>query len=314
MERPQEIDDWDTERIKEMTERGEGTKIEFKGFLRHENRPNKNESKGEWRHMLETEFVAFANAGGGVIIFGVSDSGKPIGVPEPEQGFNGFFNNLLASTDPLLSFHIYPVEWYEDDGTEQYAVVVRVEEVENKPVCTSRASYYTRVNESAQPMNRHQVQTTFMRSERAFNARRDLEIRLERFVQLHWRKYENGDQDAHNIEPPNFSEVQLDELRDTLHRFQRYVDSNTKTDLILSQISATITDLLGLRERYQAYINGNQIAFEYGRREPADSQNDYRTINKQVREDLHDLLDRLKNEINELKSPEESGPLYMYDS
>lgn len=179
MQRPHEIDDWDIETLKNVIQRGESNWLEFKRCLRHQEAENTDTSKSEWRHKLETEFTAFANAEGGTIIFGVTDDGSPNGIFRPGEDFNGYFNNLLSDVNPPPVIRIRTIRLSNNSNSDRFAVIVHVSKADNKPVQTSRAAYYIRINESAQPMNREMVQTMYLRSEEQFNAKRDLEIQLE---------------------------------------------------------------------------------------------------------------------------------------
>ncbi|RDZ34481.1 hypothetical protein C5B89_18970, partial [Haloferax sp. Atlit-47N] len=142
------IESWKIDTVKTLSQRGEGNRLEFKGILKHEATDDSTTSQSEWRHKLETEFTSFANAEGGTILFGITDSGNITGVPVPEERFNGFLNNLLSDVNPQLDLHTTEIPLPTDDEPPRVVLVVKVNEADTKPVQTSRASYYIRINES----------------------------------------------------------------------------------------------------------------------------------------------------------------------
>ncbi|MGB9958889.1 helix-turn-helix domain-containing protein (plasmid) [Haloferax prahovense] len=292
------IESWKIDTIKTLAQRGEGNRLEFKGILKHEATDDSTTSQSEWRHKLETEFTAFANAEGGTILFGITDSGKITGVPVPEERFNGFLNNLLSDVNPQLDLHTTEIPLPTDDEPPRVVLVVKVNEADTKPVQTSRASYYIRINESAQPMTRGMVQSTFLADEEQFSARRDLELRLEQYAAVYKDRF--TDVDAASKSPPNFGEIQADALRDSITRFLRYGAYEPEAELMLKETLRVLDELDSLDERFHLYVRGDMIAFEYGRGEIADSSSDYKEINRRARDDLHQIADTLYHQIEPL--------------
>ncbi|WP_367996103.1 helix-turn-helix domain-containing protein [Haloferax volcanii] len=292
------IESWKIDTVKTLSQRGEGNRLEFKGILKHEATDDSTTSQSEWRHKLETEFTAFANAEGGTILFGITDSGNITGVPVPEERFNGFLNNLLSDVNPQLDLHTTEIPLPTDDEPPRVVLVVKVNEADTKPVQTSRASYYIRINESAQPMTRGMVQSTFLADEEQFSARRDLELRLEQYAAVYKDRF--TDVDAASNSPPNFGEIQADALRDSITRFLRYGAYEPEAELMLKETLRVLDELDSLDERFHLYVRGDMIAFEYGRGEIADSSSDYKKINRRARDDLHQIADTLYHQIEPL--------------
>lgn len=297
MQGPREIESWRIDTINDLAQQGEGNRLEFKRILKHEDANDPDTSQSEWRHKLETEFTAFANAEGGTILFGVTDGGKVRGVPEPEERFNGFLNNLLSDINPQPDIRTKEIPLTDDEPT-RVVLVVQVDEVDAKPVQTSRASYYIRVNESAQPMTRGMVQREFIANEEQFTARQDLELQLEQYASI----YKDGftDTDTASNDPPKFSVIQADGLRDSITRFLRFGTCEPETDLILKKTLRVLDELDSLEERFRLYVRGDMIAFEYGRGELADSSSDYRKINQRARDDLCETATKLYRQIESL--------------
>lgn len=296
MDPSNKIDEWNVETLNGVIETGEGYWLEFKQHLKHDEKEDPVDSKSEWRHKIESEFTAFANAEGGRILFGVTDGGNPVGVPEPEESFNGFFNNLLSDTNPPPTFE---VEWVEiTDG--RFVVIASVEEAETKPVQTSNAGYYVRINESAQPMNRELVQSRFLQTEHQFSARRDLEIQLAHFDEVYYRVFEGYEVDS--SDPPHFSHLQTNVLRDVIDRYLRYGLYDEETEQLLRSAQHQIARIEDLEERYNRYVRSDGVAFEYGRRSLATGPKDYQPINQGTREDLKEMVERLHNQVRPLIS------------
>lgn len=105
---------------------GEGPSVEFKEKL-----PSK--SSDSLRTALKA-VPAFANSGGGVLIFGVDDSGAPVGLTEdPEAG--------IARLTDLIHGHVHPVPRFSvqlDDLGGKQIIVVEVQPGSEKPYALFR--------------------------------------------------------------------------------------------------------------------------------------------------------------------------------
>jgi len=105
-----------SKRIRDLIGGGESQRVEFKSSLKL--------SKG-----IGESIVAFANADGGVILIGVSDHGKGVGISLGRNTIEEFVNWIKRSTDP----QIYPdVQVHQIEGKQILEVLVK--ENEEKPV------------------------------------------------------------------------------------------------------------------------------------------------------------------------------------
>ena len=99
----------------ELIEEGENIQCEFKRkFSTHEK--------------IAREMIAFANTKGGVILFGVDDDKKIIGVESEKETTELVKDTVTNSCEPPIGFSI---EYREIDGKE--IVIVSIPESNNKP-------------------------------------------------------------------------------------------------------------------------------------------------------------------------------------
>ncbi|MDL0132063.1 ATP-binding protein [Halobacterium salinarum] len=98
---PSSVDEWDVETLEGLVEHSvaEDQYLEYKQYLRYPDHREPEPSKSEWRKDIEREFAAFANASGGVILFGMSDDIEynPIEEPENEIGRHVIRSSLVEN-------------------------------------------------------------------------------------------------------------------------------------------------------------------------------------------------------------------------
>lgn len=122
-----------------LIEKGESEKVEFKESL-------------QLRDEIGEALSAFCNALGGIVLVGVSDSEKIIGVHTGRNTLEELANYIKRNTDP----QVYPsVEVVETDLGD--VVVVRVNESHDKPVFFKKHAY-KRIGKSS-----HRISSTEMR-------------------------------------------------------------------------------------------------------------------------------------------------------
>ena len=103
------------EALKELIARGESEALEFKGSLSDINR-------------IVEVVASLANAGGGVVLIGVSNRGKIVGLTIGDQTIERLANTITDNTDP----GIYPeISTYSLDGREM--ISIKVSESPDKP-------------------------------------------------------------------------------------------------------------------------------------------------------------------------------------
>lgn len=108
--------------------------------------------------------VCFANAGGGVVVFGVDD--KPVGRMKAIHGARGYDlerwrRDIFDSTRPNLTVEVFELAVPEGTGK---VLGVRVEAGSNKPYGTASGVFKQRVSKSCMPLdptafNRQSIQT-----------------------------------------------------------------------------------------------------------------------------------------------------------
>jgi nucleoside 2-deoxyribosyltransferase len=87
--------------IKRLARQGEGPNVEFKTRFTADS-------------LIGRYVSAFANSGGGIIIFGVSDSGEILGLPREEE--EQTLNRLKRLAESLLPIYVYRVGSVQVDG------------------------------------------------------------------------------------------------------------------------------------------------------------------------------------------------------
>jgi ATP-dependent DNA helicase RecG len=111
------------EELEALIAQGEGQQLEFKRSL------------AELETAVRT-LAAFANTGGGTVLFGVRQSGEIVGVEASHTSKEQLVNKVTSSTDPVL----YPsVEFVKVNG--KTVIVVTVAESDNKPHLAGGRAY-----------------------------------------------------------------------------------------------------------------------------------------------------------------------------
>jgi ATP-dependent DNA helicase RecG len=129
--------------IRQLASQGEGQQLEFKRSLAE----------------LETAsraVVAFANTDGGVILFGVRDSGEIIGVDIGQTTKERIANHITGVTDPV----VYPsVEFITVEN--RFVIVVQVSQSNNRPHLV-RGRAYKRVGAADIEMSRDEYEQVLL--------------------------------------------------------------------------------------------------------------------------------------------------------
>jgi len=124
--------------IRELIRRGETETVEFK------------EKIGKTQEFAET-FVAFANTKGGVILLGVDDHSKVVGLSE--KGYEDTITNILRShCIPQVKCEISEMQLNDND-----IIVIRVEEGKDKPYFVREKGPYIRANATDRVATRYEM-------------------------------------------------------------------------------------------------------------------------------------------------------------
>ena len=105
---------------------------------------------------------AFSNTHGGVLIIGVSDSGKPLGMDIGKNNIENLANQIKQNTDPLVypSIHIEEID-------DKHVVVIEVKESAQKPVLAFGKAYM-RVGRSNQKVGYAQIKDLVQKSSKIY--------------------------------------------------------------------------------------------------------------------------------------------------
>lgn len=135
--------------------REEGNSLDYKATL------NSNIDKAKTE--LAKDLSAFANSGGGYLIFGITDD-KQI------TGIDAIVNNRPVAEwlNQCVNSQVAPTLFYNDPvtipipNTDKVVLVIHVPESLRKPhMVIDKHQYYVRVNDSAKPANHFQVRDMF---------------------------------------------------------------------------------------------------------------------------------------------------------
>lgn len=279
---PLETDKWSWETIESISNISESQYIEYKSNLHARDA----ESKNEWQDDLEREFTAFANATGGIIVFGVSDDGRPDPFEPPEHEVNQSVTRLVQNTTPLVELDIsdpIPHPEYE----ERIILVVCVHEATRKPVLTHDSAIYIRINDRKEPMSREQMESMFIDQDRRQQALLNLEMEIDRFHDavnppgMRIRKKGEG--------PPNYHFVNTDSLKEVLQQ-NGHLYSDDDNREIIGRIFMVIRGI-DHRERFFSRVVSGQMESQHSSREDFYSKE---------RSELKSGVDRLERDLKTL--------------
>ncbi|MDR2465939.1 MAG: putative DNA binding domain-containing protein [Prevotellaceae bacterium] len=130
-------------RIKQLTEQGEGTRVEFKRTFNQDAIITLN---------------AFVNTEGGKVIVGVDDNGLPAGVSIDRETVKSWINEVKSKTEPCI---------VPDEETIEYngkaIVVLSVKEYPVKPV-SILGRYYKRVKNSNHRLSLSEISDLYLKT------------------------------------------------------------------------------------------------------------------------------------------------------
>lgn len=241
---PSDVSEWTWDTLESLAESGqsENLYLEYKRHLRYP-AEDTEKSETEWKRNVEREFTAFANASGGIIVFGMNDDGEPAPFEPPDHEISRTVSQLIQNTTPFVETDISSPLEVPSDGTDRIALAVRVYEATRKPVGTSDSAYYARINDQKQPMNREQVESQFVEADRRQQAVRQLEMEIDRFYEI--INKENSRFKIHGDAPPDYHLLNVESLKEVLRE-----NTHLFSDKDVSEaISRVFTELRGIEDR-----------------------------------------------------------------
>lgn len=249
---PADPQDWDFDFVSDLVSANHEENI----FLEYKTRLKpKGENKFEdklWKEKLEKEFVAFANARGGFLLFGISDDSIEINPIEEDsqENFAQWLKELLTGTNPVVDFSVS--EPIEVQNSGRVILVVKIEESENKPVSTKNSSYYIRMGESKHPIDREYLQTLFVDKDRRQQGIRNLKLVIGRFFEL---CDEYGQTQEKNKLPPDFNKLPTDNLKNVLKENARLYSEESCKDII-DEVYEAILEIERLERYHKLKVEG----------------------------------------------------------
>jgi hypothetical protein len=207
-----EVDAWVWDTVTSLSGHDENQHLEYKATISPPDDLVSDET--EWKRKIEREITAFANANGGIIVFGVDDGGNPSPFERPSHEIKQSVTRFIQNTRPLVDVDIPdPIEVPSDD-TDRIILPVRIYEADRKPVLTGDAAVYRRINDRKEPMSREQMESLFVEHDRRQQAIRQLEMEINRFDDIY-----NGRENRfsmHGKSPPNFHLLNVESLKQVL--------------------------------------------------------------------------------------------------
>lgn len=222
---PTDVHDWDWDTVTSLESQDETQYLEYKQYLSDP----QNHSKDSWRAEIEREITAFANASGGILVFGVDDYGNPSPVPRPEHEIDQSVTQIYQNAVPLPDVDI--PDPISPPGGDHVVLPVKIEEATRKPVTTHDSAIYIRVNDRKEPMSREQMQSIFVSNDRQQQNLRKLEMEVRRFYDLVTAD-DSPFRYMSNTKPPNYGALNLDSLEEALRENTRIYEGEDVVDAI----------------------------------------------------------------------------------
>jgi hypothetical protein len=283
---PSKISEWTWETIELLSEANqpENTYLEYKQYLEYPDNPGTSEEL--WRQNIEREFTAFANASGGIIVFGMRDDTEPRPFEPPEHDISQAVKQYIHNTTPVVQTEVTTIPAPSED-TNRVIVTVRVHEATRKPISASDSAYYVRINDQKQPMNREQVESLFVEADRRQQAVRQLEMELDSFTET----YEETFRDYVLIdEPPDYHLIDSEGLKEVF-RENTHLYTDERITGIIQGILAKLREIDSHERHYGRMLNG--VVFN--------PYEDRKQMNKKTRMQFSDDVDRLHGLIQQLR-------------
>lgn len=282
---PSDVSGWTWETIESLSEtnHAENTYLEYKQYLQYPGGDDTTET--EWRNNVEREFTAFANAGGGVIVFGMRDDTEPRPFEPPEHDISQTVKQYIHDTTPVVQTEVTTIPTPSED-TNRVLVAVRIHEATRKPVATSNSAFYVRINDQKQPMNREQVESLFVETDRRQQAVRQLEMELDSFVET----YEETFCDYPLLDqPPDYHLIDREGLKEVF-RENTHLYTDERTSEIIQGILAKLREIDSHERHYGRMLNG--VVFN--------PYEDRGQMNKKTRMQFRDMVNRLHELVQQL--------------
>lgn len=280
---PEDVGEWTWETVVSLPDQ-ESQYLEYKRTIYP--RGDSEAEKDEWRRTMEQEFAAFANASGGILVFGVDDNGSPRPFEPPEHELKQSITQFYQNIQPLPDVEIpNPIEAPSND--ERYVLPIRVREATRQPVKTSDSAIYVRLNDRKEPMSYEQIEALFVEHDRRQQAVRQLEMEIDQFYDT----YHGQDQrfSARTPSPPNYHLLNIQSLKEVLRENTHLYSDEDKQETI----SKVFTDLRNVEDD-EVYFGRTMSGYL-----PVHEESNEQYFRKK-RDDLNRKLDSLEYSLKEL--------------
>lgn len=213
------------------------------------------------------------------------DDTEPRPLEPPEHDISQTVKQHIHDTTPVLQTEVTTIP-VPSENTNRIIVAVRVYESPRKPVATSDSAFYVRINDQKHPMNREQVESLFVKTDRRQQAVRQLEMELDSFVET----YENTFQDYPLIDqPPDYHLIDSEGLKEVF-RENTHLYTDERVAGIIQGILAKLREIDSHERHYGRMLN--DVVFN--------PYEDREQMNKKTRKQFSDKVDRLYELIQQL--------------
>lgn len=293
---PEDVSEWTWDTVSFLSENEipESRYLEYKQHLTYPEDRDPKPSKKEWRNSIEREFTAFANADGGIILFGMSDDYDICPFEPPEHEIQRTVVQFIKDATPVPEVSISnPIEIPSSDS-ERILIAVKVDEATRKPVSTSDSAYYVRIGDQKQPMSREQLESVFVEADRRQQAIRQLEIQISRLR----ASFEDQIPKVSNIENvPPLEAIDEKAIRDALLR-NTHLFADERTEGIVVGILEELDRVSALKRVYkEGSYNIDRVQFDT-----------YRSLNNHTQGELRDRASRILELFSQLEEQTQLRP------
>jgi len=283
------VTEWDWETIERISDRSEGQYLEYKEKIHADDDEDSDKSPIN----LEREICAFANASGGVLVFGVNDDGDLYPFASPDHAVEQSVPRLLQNTTPVIPIETSSRIEAPSDSVDRILFAVKIDEATRKPIRCSDGSIYVRVNDRKEPMSREQMESLFIESDRKQQTIRQLELEINRFGDA-VTQTKPDITSVHPHSPPDFHLLNTEGIREVL-RDADHLYGDEEVRETISRVLTRIREIEHQEVMFGRAMNG--VTQEHSGSQKDFYQNERQEFKKKMKrlgrslEELADLAD-----------------------
>lgn len=292
--------------VNEIPEYDEGKYVEYKDHLIYSENYDENHTEETWYDKLRHEMVAFANAEGGMMVFGVSDDSEEgaCGCNEYDEhgneiNFTERINELASDIKPSISVETN-VEYLSDFDSNaskcegDVIVFTYIPKADRKPVMGKKGAVYYRFNNEKSLLGYDEIKAMFVAHDREQVAIKKLELEIHRF-----RDIKESEFSENSSSQPKFNLLNIDSIDKLLKECtQIYGYNNSTNNQLVFDILSTIDEINILKSEHQDRIKEfNKNNLKTTNFSQYDSKE---SINEDINYTLHSKLVTLENKLEQL--------------